>query len=110
MSDPRIATFLIASLWSVPFILVHLTGLVLAVARWGRHPRVSLLAALAFALFLVNILLGRGVFYWRWNLADAQNLPRTMQVIGAVNHATNVMSLAAWILLLVALYRWRETA
>lgn len=110
MTNLKLTDFLMASLWSLPFALVHLTGLVLAVSRWKRHPRVSLLSTLAFGIFLFNILLGRGIFYWRWNMTEVGNFAATMKVVHLANHASNGLSLAAWILLMVALFGWRDQA
>ena len=49
-------------LTKLPSLLVMLACLVIAIVRWKRHPRVSLLAGLAFA-FLIFHGLGVSVIY-----------------------------------------------
>lgn len=53
MSDsvvPRLFSSLSAS---IPVMLASIAGIVLAVVTWKRHPRVSLLLAIAFTVLLV---------------------------------------------------------
>ncbi len=42
----------------LPIYLVWLIGLLLALVNWRRHPRPSLLAFIAFVLFLVSAMTG----------------------------------------------------
>lgn len=47
--------------WYSPQYIAWLVGLCIALARWRRHPRVSLLAASAFGLMFVASLVGNYV-------------------------------------------------
>lgn len=47
---------------SLPAVIVDVVLLVVAVARWNRHPRVSMLAATSGVLMLVLDLLVRALF------------------------------------------------
>lgn len=104
------AEFLIASLWSMPFLVIHGLGLTLALKRWKQHPRRSAFAAPAFGIFLFNILLSRFTFYWRWNQMEPQGFARAIRVISVANHASNLLSLVAWGLILLALFQKRDGA
>ena len=47
---------------AIPSVLVDVVLLVVAVGRWNRHPRVSMLASTSAVMMLVLDLLGRAVF------------------------------------------------
>ncbi len=47
---------------SIPTLAVDVVLLIVAVARWNRHPRVSMFAAAAGGLLLMLDLLGRAFF------------------------------------------------
>ena len=47
---------------SSPVLAIDVTLLVVAVARWNRHPRVSMLAAFSGGMLLLLDLLGRAFF------------------------------------------------
>jgi hypothetical protein len=51
-----------------PVILVLIAGLILALVRWKRHPRVSLMASLALFLYFVRLLLFTTFNYYLPNL------------------------------------------
>jgi len=112
MNESQIVTLLLSSLWSVPFLLLYVAGLAIAIVRWPRHPQVSMLSALAFSGFLIGLLLQRGA--WIWYTLGVQSHGFTASnysmVFTAVNALSSVLDLAAWILLLIALFRWREAA
>ncbi|MDP2270041.1 MAG: hypothetical protein Q8N23_28455 [Archangium sp.] len=47
---------------AIPSLLVDVTLLSMAILRWNRHPRVSMLAAVSAVMLLLLDLLGRTVF------------------------------------------------
>lgn len=47
---------------AIPSVLVDVTLLVVAIARWNRHPRISMLASVSAVLMLLLDLLVRAVF------------------------------------------------
>ncbi len=54
--DTNLTSLIINSLlMQVPVFLVWLVGLVLALVRWKRHPKVSLLTCIAFVMFFAEI-------------------------------------------------------
>jgi hypothetical protein len=110
MNESRIVPFLISSIWSVPFLLLYVTGLVLAITRWPRHPQVSLLSVLAFSAFLIGLLMQRGAWFWYIVLNENHSFTasNTSIVFTAVNTLSSILDFGGWILLLVALFRWRE--
>ncbi|MCM3872179.1 MAG: hypothetical protein ND895_15965 [Pyrinomonadaceae bacterium] len=55
----------------LPIILLALVGIVLAIARWKRHPRVSLLTAIGMGVFLSQSLFFMFVYYFLPRLRDS---------------------------------------
>ena len=55
-------------------ILLALGGIMFAIVRWRRHPRVSLMTALGLTIYLVNLLVFTLVFYWLPELSRALHL------------------------------------
>jgi len=87
----------------IPMLLVTLGGIVVAIARWRRHPRVSLMTVLALALYWVEAFVFLCLRYWLPNLVE------TLKISGsAINVLLVVISLlddfafAVVIILLVA--------
>ncbi len=54
----------------LPIILLALVGIVLAIARWKRHSKVSLLTAFGMGLFLFESLTFMFVYYFLPRLRD----------------------------------------
>ena len=59
-------------LTQLPSLLTLLICLVIALARWKRHPKVSLIASLAFVSLMLHGLIFSAAFIWlpRWFLAS----------------------------------------
>jgi hypothetical protein len=89
----------------VPVYLVWLVGMLLALTRWRRHPIPSLLALIAFTLFLMSAISGTLLSNWAI-LGDHPNLERGW-LLSAISLVRTGISTVAWILLLLALFGWR---
>jgi Protein of unknown function (DUF1559) len=92
----------------LPSLLAYLVGLVLAVAYWRRHPRVSLLI-----LILCVVCIARWVgqpFAYRWLFqrlqAESQSV-RDMYFL-ALDYGTAVLAALLFGLLLLAGFGWRD--
>jgi len=87
----------------IPMLFVSLGGIGFAIARWKRHPRVSLMTVLALALYWVEAFVFLCLRYWLPNLVEALKLSGS-----AINFLLVVISLlddfafAVVIILLVA--------
>src|SRR5262249_40614246 len=94
----------------LPLYGVYLVGLILALARWRRHPTVSLLAAAAFAIFLLKAPFFTFLRAWLpLYLREDRgvNFETVGWALSAVNGIDLLLSAAAWVLLLFALFGWR---
>jgi hypothetical protein len=94
-----------------PSLLVDLTGLVLALVWWRRHPRVSLLTLVAIGLWLSIAIGGSFLFAWLpehlreecgWSFAQ------TWALLDEIAMIRNSIGAAAMILLLVAIFGGRS--
>jgi hypothetical protein len=90
----------------LPVYLVWLIGLFLALVRWRRHPVPSLLALIAFILFLVSSMAGTLLTVWVMSQMGNRDIDRawmsSLIALGRIAVGT-----VAWILLLLALFGWR---
>jgi hypothetical protein len=104
-------TILVASvLPQLPLVLVWLAGTVCAWVNWRRHPRPALLTFIAMVLFLIEPLIGMAMPYMPsqldptlgWNGRDL------MLFGGIVRCAWSVVSAIGFVLLLLAVFAWRD--
>ena len=101
-------------LWSyvvqLPVLLVWLVGIVFALVRWPRHPRVSLAAMVAVLLALLasvggdwlNVWVPMALQAWHMNLVVIRGVQAAMTGLLAVIQA------AAWAVVLIAIFGWRD--
>ena len=87
----------------IPMLLVTLGGIVFAIARWKRHPRVSLMTVLALALYWVEAFVFLCIRYWLPNIVEALKLSGTaINVLLVVISVLDDFAFAVVIILLVA--------
>ena len=87
MSD--ISSLLFLLLRKTPLILVIVAGLILAIIRWKRHRRVSLLATLGLGLYIADIFIFASFNYLLPTIMErgrfvAHNISRIMTSIQVV--------------------------
>jgi hypothetical protein len=92
-----------------PILLVWLAGFGLAVLRWQRHPKVSLLTVIAIVLYLIgasgNALAGRWLVIALRNLG--WTIPGTLGT-ATISFVMAVIKAVAWALLFAAVFGWRS--
>src|SRR5262245_5967770 len=96
-SSDDLFSFLKIIAHNAPLYLVWMVGCVACVERWRRHPQVSLLTLLALGLLLASAI--GGIFLWVCLLS-----PRYGEAIWTGQF---VVSAFSWVLLLLAMFRWR---
>jgi hypothetical protein len=96
---------------SAPLLIVWIIGIVLSVATWRKHPQVSLLAFVGFAIQLFQSS-GGILFYYYWLTTQPGVFGMSSQQFGMVfsivNFAQICLSAVAWALVLFAIFRWRN--
>jgi len=87
----------------IPMLLVSLSGIVFAIARWKRHPRVSLMTVLALALYWVEAFVFLCLRYWLPNLVETlKTSDSAIKVLLVVISLLDDFAFAVVIILLVA--------
>lgn len=103
---PVLTTYLLRS----PLYLVWLVGIILAIALWSRHPKVSLLTTVALSVLLLASLFGTYIDIRLPLLLHSHGMStsRLSLLISALSFLRALLHAGAWILLLWAIFGWRK--
>ena len=98
--------------YQLPVLIVLLVGLIIAITRWKKNPRVSLLTLLAIILVsgitIVGVFTNSVLPYILYNNSDLDY--STIGIIfSVITVLFNLLSAGSWILLLVALFGKKKT-
>lgn len=106
MLEANAGLFLTNYVYQIPVFLVWLTGVVVAVMRWRRHPRPSLMLVIALSIFFLRaIILPIITFYV---VHSGMSAARAGFVNGLISLGSMLVAAVAWGLLLAAALGWRE--
>ena len=100
-------SFLLSQLWIVPGVLVALAGMMIAVARWQRHPQVSACAFFGFSAFFMNHM--AWFMFQVWQRFGRQSAENIQSLFPAMRLVSTLLYLVGFILLIVAIFGWRST-
>lgn len=106
MISPNAGFFLSNYVYQIPIFIVWIIAAVVAVARWQRHPRPSLLLLIALGLFFLRALVGPIVTFTVVHSDIAR--ANIGMVQGIISFASTLVAALAWILLLAAALGWRD--
>ncbi len=110
-------SFIVSLLWNLPFVMIYVIGIMLSLVFWQRHPMVSTLSLVAFLILLGNIVIGSGLQLWVTGAfnrtrsspysgrGSGENIEQVMRIVGIFR---TLLGMAAWSLLLTALFGWRS--
>ena len=95
-------------LFQIPTYIVWLIGAILCVVHWRKHSAVSALTLIALVLFFLQSFVGDvlGIALPLVLRGDVSLLGTLLTIRGIVQV---FVSLIAWVLILVAIFGWRET-
>jgi len=100
--------YLVAALWSVPEILLFITGLVLGIKHWKNKPKASKFAVLGFSSLILSTTVTRIVPYLRISMLNGSINPFSNTVTTIFNTFSViciiVLPIVGWICLLIALF------
>lgn len=98
--------FLTNYVYQIPVFIVWIVGGIMAIARWQRHPRPSLLLVVALSIFLLRALV---VPIASFSLVHGDlGFERMGMAQGVVSVVSALVAVVAWILVLAAALGWRE--
>jgi hypothetical protein len=96
----------------LPLLLVWLTGMVLAIIYWKRHPRVSLLALIGMAGLFIATVIGSLISLWLPEIYDQTGFPGGMEQFALLMNiktiAGSLLSAVLWVLVIAAIFGWRK--
>lgn len=98
--------------FQIPVYLAWITGMILAVVFWRKHPPVSLTALIGLAVFFLVSVLGLLLSVWAQYRGIIGEMP--YQQVGIISGVVGIIKTAvdtvAWILVLVAIFGWRKAS
>ncbi len=101
-----------SQLAALPLYLTWLAGLVVAIVTWKRHPAVSLLTSIAFALLLVLTFFSRIVNIWvpRFMIEAGWSSDKIGLFYSVYGLVFAALEAVVWVIVIVAMFRWRAAA
>jgi hypothetical protein len=95
---------------STPVIIVWVIGIVLALSRWQRHPRVSQFTLIACVVMIVNLVGSRFLTIWLpITMRDrGQSVSQISLIFTIIGIITALIGAAAWALVICAIFGWRD--
>lgn len=103
---PTLSNYLV----QCPLFLAWVAGLVLAVMRWKKHPRVSLLVTIALVIILVEAIINTSLGIWLPWMLTQQGMAYTQigTILAIWGFISSLVNAGIWVLLLVAIFGWRD--
>ena len=93
-----------------PAFIAWIVGIILAAARWRKHPNVSLFTVISLSIFVLVALIG--AFVNAGTMAAVSRGDLDAAQIGVVFMVSGILfsllDAVAWALLLMAIFRWRD--
>lgn len=109
-TDYGLSAILPFLLFTLPYLLIYLIGIVLAIVWMKKHPQVSMLAIIAFILFGISSITGAVTNFLPLLLRDTYGY--SYSTIGNIQLVINIIHLiigvCGWILILLAIFGWRK--
>ena len=94
----------------LPLMLVWVAGIVFAVMYWKKHPRASLYTTIACSVELIQSVVWVPLSVMLPQMVSQGRLPASQMglVFGIVGAADGVISVGAWVLVLLAIFGRRD--
>ena len=98
-----------ANQYYIPLYGVWLVGILLALRRWHKHPKVSLFALIGIAILFLSSLAERYAQQWLFFDLAEQGRSTSAGALTAYNIgvAYIIVNILGWGFILTALFRWR---
>jgi len=96
----------------LPIYLTWLVGAILALARWQRHPKVSLVMLISAVVFILGLLIQVAGYYWATNvvLTGGGSIEEVRWLLLALALVNSLFTTTGAVLLLVAVFGWRDAS
>ena len=109
MMETKLSALLFSQITNLPFLLIFVVGIILAIVRWSIHPRVSLMALVAFGLLLLGSIAKLGYMFWLIGGPESGlSFTNAHAIMTWINLSVTLLDLIGWVLLLLALFGGRK--
>ncbi len=103
MRDGFLYYFLISAARRLPMLIFAAGAILLALMRWKRNPRASLMTVIAFVIYLLDFVIFNAFLYWFPQLTESWHLsPSARQWVDGIIFFFEDFLTAAIIILLTA--------
>jgi hypothetical protein len=110
MIENHLSPLIFSQITNLPFLLVYVAGILLALFRWSNHPKVSAISLGAFGLLLVSLIVKLGFMLWLiGNQESGMGMVQRFVLLRWINLSVVFLELLGWVLLLIALFGWRKS-
>jgi hypothetical protein len=96
---------LMISIGHLPLFTIWILGVALALRSWRKHPKVSLLTAIALLGFILLSFINTFFIVWLPIALPQKQLGFSFSVLGVV---TSIVGAGLWGILLTAIFGWRS--
>ncbi|MHB8875439.1 MAG: hypothetical protein ACYC8T_17280 [Myxococcaceae bacterium] len=94
----------------LPMLIAYAVAAVYAVARWEKHPQVSMLVVIAVGVLALDMI-AAGLFY-AWMPMRLRNAGRGAAEVGVIlstfSAVTAIINAGCWGMLIAAIFGWRS--
>ena len=110
MQDSIITPILTNLVMLLPMFLVFLTGIILALARWNRHPLVSMLTCIGFAIICFMLIAVSGLSIWlpRYLARSGEAAPNLGAIFKIIHLTGSILGACGWGFILAAIFMGRS--
>jgi hypothetical protein len=92
----------------LPYLIVYIVGLVMALTTWQRNPKASLFGTIAFVLFILGSMLDAVFTWFLFRSSFGSDLENRSMILGIGHFFFTLLGIAAWVLILCALFGRRR--
>jgi hypothetical protein len=91
-----------------PIFLIWIIGIIWAIARWRRHPQVSMLCVLGFGMMIISQFVGAMSWLFFIRTATGANIQETIEGYLLMLRLFNgAITSIGWAMILLAIFGWR---
>jgi len=103
-------TYVLPHLYSIPYYVIWLGGILYAIVYRKKHPRASLFAGAALGIMLLNSLVSAVISsYFQYQSFNGQaSVTQYAQRLQMMSFISIPFGMLSWLLLLVAVFGWKN--
>ncbi|MCX7048028.1 MAG: hypothetical protein NTX50_21395 [Candidatus Sumerlaeota bacterium] len=110
MQDSILTPILMNLVMLIPMFLVFLAGIILALVRWNRHPLVSILTCIGFAIICLMLIAVTSLNNWlpRYMARSGEAAPNLGAMFNIIHIIGSILGACGWGFILAAIFMGRS--